>query len=81
MQDVSIFYGHFMYFMASWYILWSFGILFHTLVYCTKKNLSTPSGQILDYIHRFFLQFLYHVCYIHNICRYISRELQLGLHF
>jgi hypothetical protein len=27
--------------MAIWYILWSFGIFFPVLVFCTKKNLAT----------------------------------------
>jgi hypothetical protein len=26
MEDVGIFYGHLVYFMAIWYILWPFGI-------------------------------------------------------
>jgi hypothetical protein len=27
--------------MAIWYILWSFGSIFHVLVCCTKTNLAT----------------------------------------
>jgi hypothetical protein len=27
--------------MAIWYILWSFGIFYPVLVYCTEKNLAT----------------------------------------
>jgi hypothetical protein len=38
---VGIFYGYRKYFMAIWYILWSFGIFFPVLVCCTKKNLAT----------------------------------------
>jgi hypothetical protein len=45
----GLFYGHLVYFTAIWYILlyiwyilWSFGIFFHVLVRCTKRNLSNP---------------------------------------
>jgi hypothetical protein len=55
MKDVGKFYGHFVYFTAIWYILWSFwyillsfgifcghfGIFFPVLVCCTKYNLAT----------------------------------------
>jgi hypothetical protein len=48
MEDVGIFYGHSVYFMAIWYILWLFGIFYGYLVYfspvlvcCTEKNLAT----------------------------------------
>jgi hypothetical protein len=48
MEDVGIFYGHLVHFMAFWYILWTFGIvrgnlifIFPVLVFCTKKNLAT----------------------------------------
>jgi hypothetical protein len=37
----GLFYGHWKYFMAIWYILWSFGIFVPVLVSCTKKNLAT----------------------------------------
>jgi hypothetical protein len=38
----GLFYGHWKYFMAIWYILWLFGIpIFPILVFCTKKNLAT----------------------------------------
>jgi hypothetical protein len=37
----KIFCGHLVYFVAIWYILWSFGVFFPVLVYCTKKNLAT----------------------------------------
>jgi hypothetical protein len=33
MEDVDIFYLHFVYCMAVWYILWSFGIFYSHLVY------------------------------------------------
>jgi hypothetical protein len=47
MEDVGIFYGHLVYFIAIWYILWQIGTFFRHLVYfsvlvcCTKKNLAT----------------------------------------
>jgi hypothetical protein len=49
MENLGIFYGHLvyftaignMYYMAIWYILWSFGIFLTVLVFCTKKNLAT----------------------------------------
>jgi hypothetical protein len=40
-QLVYLFYCYWKYFMAIWYILWSFGIFFPVLVFCTKKNLAT----------------------------------------
>jgi hypothetical protein len=33
MDDVGMFYGHLVYFMAIWYILWLFGIFYGYLVY------------------------------------------------
>jgi hypothetical protein len=41
MDDVGIFHGHLVHFVAIWYILWSFGILFPILVSCIKTNLAT----------------------------------------
>jgi hypothetical protein len=54
MEDVGIFFvrwpilwpfdlfcGHLVYFVAIWYILWLFGILFPVLVCWTKTNLAT----------------------------------------
>jgi hypothetical protein len=53
MEDGGLFYGHLfyigtlytyiylVYFVAIWYILWSFGTLSPILVSCTKKNLAT----------------------------------------
>jgi hypothetical protein len=48
MDNVGIFYGqleHFtailVYFIAIWYILWSFGIFSPFLVHCNNKNLAT----------------------------------------
>jgi hypothetical protein len=37
----GIFDSHLVYFMAFGFILWSFGIFFPVLEYCTKKNLAT----------------------------------------
>jgi hypothetical protein len=42
-KDVGKFYGHFVYFTAIWYILWSFWYVFAILVSCTEKNLATLS--------------------------------------
>jgi hypothetical protein len=33
MEDVGIFYGHMVYFIAIWYILWPLGIFYGYLVY------------------------------------------------
>jgi hypothetical protein len=33
MEDVGIFYGHLVYFTASWYILWTYGTICGHLVY------------------------------------------------
>jgi hypothetical protein len=54
MEDVGIFYGHLVYFMADWYILETIGkfyghlvhflviwFIFPVLVCCTRKNLAT----------------------------------------
>jgi hypothetical protein len=47
MEDVSIFYGHSIYFKDIWYSLWYFGTFFPMLVNCTKKNPATLSGMSL----------------------------------
>jgi hypothetical protein len=44
MKNVGIFYGNLVYFVAIWYILWSFWYIFPVLVICTKKNLATLEG-------------------------------------
>jgi hypothetical protein len=41
MKDVSKFYGHSVFFVAIWYILWSFWYIISVLVSCTTKNLAT----------------------------------------
>jgi hypothetical protein len=53
MDNVCIFYGHFVYFTAKWDILWSFGSFSGQLVYfspflvCfTRKNLATLVGGL-----------------------------------
>jgi hypothetical protein len=56
MEDVGIFYGHLVYFMAIRFILWQFSIFYAHLVYfgviwyicpvlvsCTKKKIWQPS--------------------------------------
>jgi hypothetical protein len=37
----GLFYDHLVHFVAIWYILCFFGILFPALVWCAKKNLAT----------------------------------------
>jgi hypothetical protein len=38
-SPLGIFYAHFVYLIALWYILWPFGIgIFLVLVYCAKKQ-------------------------------------------
>jgi hypothetical protein len=41
LEPFGLFYGNWKYFMVVWYILWSLGIFFPVLVFCTKKNLAT----------------------------------------
>jgi hypothetical protein len=41
MENLGIFYDHLVYFTAVENILWSFGIFFPVLVFCTEKNLAT----------------------------------------
>jgi hypothetical protein len=41
MENVGIFYGHLVCFMAVWHSLWSFGIVFLVWYVWTKKNLAT----------------------------------------
>jgi hypothetical protein len=40
MEDVGMVYVSLVYFTATWYILWPFGI-FSVLVCCSQKNLAT----------------------------------------
>jgi hypothetical protein len=55
MENVGIFYGHWEYFTAIWYILWPFRIVvvtryfFPVLVYCVKTNLATLVGKGICY--------------------------------
>jgi hypothetical protein len=56
-ENVNIFYGHWVYFTAVWNILWPSGIfggylvdLFPVLVYCTKKNLSTLKRKVFSFL-------------------------------
>jgi hypothetical protein len=46
--SLEIFYGHWKYFMAIWYILRSFGIFFPVLVCCTQKKSGNPGHQQAD---------------------------------
>jgi hypothetical protein len=52
-------YGHLVYFVALWYILWLFGTFFPVLVSCTKKNLATlvvprkPTQQLFNWVQTF----------------------------
>jgi hypothetical protein len=46
MEDVGICYGPLIYFMVIWCILWPFGVFFHVLVSCTKKNLATLAATV-----------------------------------
>jgi hypothetical protein len=41
MEDVGKFCGQLAYFMAIWYILWTFGVLDGHFICCTKKTLVT----------------------------------------
>jgi hypothetical protein len=41
MEQIGILYGHFGIFYGPCYIVWSFGVYFHVMVYFTKKNLAT----------------------------------------
>jgi hypothetical protein len=43
MEDVGVFYCHFVYFVAILYILLPFGMLLPVLVCCSRKNLATLS--------------------------------------
>jgi hypothetical protein len=42
------------YYMAIWYILWSFWYVFPVLVYCTKDNLAAMHANRFN---RFFAEF------------------------
>jgi hypothetical protein len=61
MEDVGIFYGHFVYFTAKWYILWPLGTFcdifvyfFPLLVSFTEKYLATlPVSVVLTFLHFF----------------------------
>jgi hypothetical protein len=52
-EDVVVFNGPLKYYMANWYILCPFGILYGHLVFlpilvcCAKKNLATLSSSLL----------------------------------
>jgi hypothetical protein len=45
---VYFMYGHWKYFMAIWYIFWTFGVFLLVLVFGIKKNLATlPKRPVL----------------------------------
>jgi hypothetical protein len=46
MEDLAILNGHLVYFMAIWFIIWLFGIVFPGLVSCTKRNLATLAEKL-----------------------------------
>jgi hypothetical protein len=48
-----VFYGQMVYFMAIWYIMWSFGIFFPFWYIATEKNLATlPAAPMqMSYIN------------------------------
>jgi hypothetical protein len=49
MYDVGLGnYGHLVFFMAIWYILWSFGTFFPILVFCFKENLATLKSNAVQ---------------------------------
>jgi hypothetical protein len=50
---VYIFYGHLVYFVAIWYSLLLFGIVFTVLVCCTKKNLATLGAWSAEFFFNF----------------------------
>jgi hypothetical protein len=41
LKPFGLFYGHLIYFVTIWNILWLFAIFFPVLVCCDKKNLAT----------------------------------------
>jgi hypothetical protein len=43
MKDVGKFYGHFVYFTAIWYFLWTFGIFFGHFWYFVTRKIWQPS--------------------------------------
>jgi hypothetical protein len=47
------FYSLLVYCFTFWYIVSHFGILFHILVYCTKKNLATLAEDSFMYVPRY----------------------------
>jgi hypothetical protein len=70
----GLFYSNLVYFVATWHMLWLFGIFFPGLVCCTEKNLSYLVCRVLG-------------CYIleeifDQICTYLLYWLRLILfHF
>jgi hypothetical protein len=46
MENVGLFYGHLVYCVTIWYILWLCGKFSAVLVCCTKKNLATLAPTV-----------------------------------
>jgi hypothetical protein len=49
---ICLFYGHLVYHVAIWYILWLFGIIFPFWYVYTKKNLATVVATVTKGHHR-----------------------------
>jgi hypothetical protein len=50
MEDVGIFYGHFVYFTAKWYIIWPFGAFCgYSVYFCRFGMLCREKSGNPDY--------------------------------
>jgi hypothetical protein len=47
-MDIWSFYGHLIYFVDIWYILWQFVTFFPVLVNFAKKKSGNPDGESLQ---------------------------------
>jgi hypothetical protein len=56
---VYVFYGHLVYFVAIWYILWLFGIVYSYLVYFSPFWNYEPMWKILYYFIMFCIPILF----------------------
>jgi hypothetical protein len=45
MDDFGLLYGHLVYFVTIWYIVWLFGTFYPFFVRCTKTNLATLASD------------------------------------
>jgi hypothetical protein len=73
MENVGIFFDNWAYFTAIGNILWSFGIFFTVLVFCTKKNLATLLQSVIT---KFFATFQDIGIYF---CRQFRKHFLFGL--